>query len=188
MLTRKVLLFSLLILLVQADLDSNDTGIQAIATDQGSSDEAPTGSMNVLSPDQLESVKMVSPEQPDQSQFNGRPSGSSSSETTDTAAAGQVTAAEPSAAAVNSVEEEEEDDNSDSEENGRKSFRSAKPQRALPHQSTAHITQSTAHIVQSPAHLPPIPAVPSQPVVPNPKAMVRTRTSKKRSRTSRRQI
>ncbi|XP_056877083.1 uncharacterized protein si:ch211-133n4.6 isoform X7 [Takifugu flavidus] len=165
MLTRKVLLFSLLILLVQADLDSNDTGIQAIAT----------GSMNVLSPDQLESVKMVSPEQPDQSQFNGRPSaGSSSSETTDTAAAGQVTAAE--------------DDNSDSEENGRKSFRSAKPQRALPHQSTAHITQSTAHIVQSPAHLPPIPAVPSQPVVPNPKAMVRTRTSKKRSRTSRRQI
>ncbi|XP_056877082.1 uncharacterized protein si:ch211-133n4.6 isoform X6 [Takifugu flavidus] len=174
MLTRKVLLFSLLILLVQADLDSNDTGIQAIATDQGSSDEAPTGSMNVLSPDQLESVKMVSPEQPDQSQFNGRPSGSSSSETTDTAAAGQVTAAE--------------DDNSDSEENGRKSFRSAKPQRALPHQSTAHITQSTAHIVQSPAHLPPIPAVPSQPVVPNPKAMVRTRTSKKRSRTSRRQI
>ncbi|TWW65909.1 hypothetical protein D4764_21G0008090 [Takifugu flavidus] len=64
MLTRKVLLFSLLILLVQADLDSNDTGIQAIATDQGSSDEAPTGSMNVLSPDQLESVKMVSPEQP----------------------------------------------------------------------------------------------------------------------------
>eukprot|EP00064_Thunnus_orientalis_P019342 superscaffoldBa00004797_g19459 len=54
MLSRNVvLLFSLFALLVEGDLDSNDAGIQAMSTDKDStSDEAPTESMNAVSPDQ----------------------------------------------------------------------------------------------------------------------------------------
>ncbi|XP_030003289.1 predicted GPI-anchored protein 58 isoform X1 [Sphaeramia orbicularis] len=179
MLTRNVvLLFSLLFVLVKGDLDSNDAGIQAMSTDKDStSDEAPTESMNAVSPDQ-----------PDESQLNaGGPSdSSSSSETPDAPAANQVTAPEP--AAANSVEEDDDDDNSDSEEAGQKkiSSRSAKPQSpALPPQSPAQVNQSPA---QNQRSLAPIPQNPVQPIVPQPKSAVRNRSSKRRSRTGRRQI
>ncbi|XP_051812057.1 uncharacterized protein si:ch211-133n4.6 [Acanthochromis polyacanthus] len=163
MFTRNVvLLFSLLVLLVEGDLDSNDAGIQAMSTDKDStSDEAPTESMNAVSPDQ-----------PDEPQFYGAAADTSSSSSEAAAPeANQVTAPEPAAAAANSVEEEEdEDDSVDSDEGGKKKFssRSAKP-------------QSPVHVVQSPA-------LPPQPVIPQPKAVVVRRTSKRRSRTNRRQI
>ncbi|XP_049458578.1 cytochrome c1 isoform X1 [Epinephelus fuscoguttatus] len=171
MLTRKVvLLLSLSVLLVEGDFDTNDAGIQAMSTDKDStSDEAPTESMNAISPDQ-----------PDEPQYYGAgPSDttSSSSEIADAPAASQVTAPEPAAATAISVEEEDEDESSDSEEGGKKHFssRSAKAQSpALPPQSPAHVIDS--------------PAVPRQPIIPQPKALVRNRTSKRRSRTNRRQI
>ncbi|XP_049458579.1 nucleolar and coiled-body phosphoprotein 1 isoform X2 [Epinephelus fuscoguttatus] len=160
MLTRKVvLLLSLSVLLVEGDFDTNDAGIQAMSTDKDStSDEAPTESMNAISPDQPDTT-------------------SSSSEIADAPAASQVTAPEPAAATAISVEEEDEDESSDSEEGGKKHFssRSAKAQSpALPPQSPAHVIDS--------------PAVPRQPIIPQPKALVRNRTSKRRSRTNRRQI
>ncbi|XP_036001252.1 uncharacterized protein si:ch211-133n4.6 isoform X1 [Fundulus heteroclitus] len=171
MLTRKViLLFSLCVLLVKGDFDTNDVGSQAISTDKDSlSDEAPTESMNVVSPDQ-----------PDESQYYaGGPSdtSSTSSETADTPAVDQVSAHEPVAASPSSAEEEDEEKGNDSEEGGKKKFssRSAKPQ------SPAHTNQSPAHIIQ-------IPALPPQPVAPQPKTLPRTRSSKRRSRTNRRQI
>ncbi|KAK9539609.1 hypothetical protein VZT92_003436 [Zoarces viviparus] len=162
MLTRNVLLlFSLFILLVEADLDSNDAGIQAMFTDKDStSDEAPTESMNA-----------ISPHHPDTS--------SSSSETADAPAANPVTAPEPAAAAANSVEEEDEDESSNSKEGGNKKFssRSAKPQSsALPPQRPAHIIINHS------------PALPSQPIIPQLKALVGNHKPKRRSRTNRRQI
>ncbi|KAM4550025.1 uncharacterized protein V3H82_019237 isoform 3-T3 [Fundulus diaphanus] len=160
MLTRKViLLFSLCVLFVKGDFDTNDVGSQAISTDKDSlSDEAPT----------------------DESQYYaGGPSdtSSTSSETADTPAVDQVSAHEPVAASPSSAEEEDEDKGNDSEEGGKKKFssRSAKPQ------SPAHTNQSPAHIIQ-------IPALPPQPVAPQPKTLPRTRSSKRRSRTNRRQI
>ncbi|XP_049890763.1 uncharacterized protein si:ch211-133n4.6 isoform X2 [Epinephelus moara] len=161
MLTRKVvLLLSLSILLVEGDFDTNDAGIQAMSTDKDStSDEAPTESMNAVSPDQ-----------PDEPQYYG--AGPS-----DTTSSSSEIADEPAAATAISVEEEDEDESSDSEEEGKKHFssRSAKPQSpALPPQSPAHVIDS--------------PAVPRQPIIPQPKALVRNRTSKRRSRTNRRQI
>ncbi|XP_039676296.1 uncharacterized protein si:ch211-133n4.6 isoform X2 [Perca fluviatilis] len=178
MLTRNVvLLFSLFVLLVMGDLDSNDAGIQAMSTDKDStSDEAPTESMNAVSPDQ-----------PDESQYyGGGPAdmSSSSSETADAQSANQVTAPEPVAAAKS--EEEEDDETSDSEEEGKNKFnsRSAKPQSpVLPQQSPVLPQLSTGHIIISPAH-----ALPPQPIIPQPKALVRNRMSKRRSRTNRRQI
>ncbi|KAF0024120.1 hypothetical protein F2P81_022922 [Scophthalmus maximus] len=138
MLTRNIfLVFSLFILLVEGDLDSNDVGMQATSTDKDStSDEAPTESMNAISPDQ-----------PDEAQsFGGGPA----------------------------------DD--DSDEGGKKKFgsRSAKPQRPPP--PAAHVPpMMPVHVVQSSALLP-------QPIIPQPKALVRSRASKRRSRTNRRQI
>ncbi|XP_050934540.1 uncharacterized protein si:ch211-133n4.6 [Lates calcarifer] len=185
MFTRNVVLvFSLFILLVEGDLDSSDAGIQVMSTDKDStSDEAPTESMNAVSPDQ-----------PDEPQYyGGGPSdtSSSSSETADAPATNQVTAPEPAAAAANSVEEEDEDESSDSEEGGKKKFssRSAKPQ------SPVQLQQPPPNVQQSPA-LPPIsstrviqnPPLPPQPIIPQPKALVRSRTSKRRSRANRRQI
>lgn len=54
MLTRNILIFcALTVLLTEADLDAVDGAPQAISTDQDStSDEAPTESMNSVSPDQ----------------------------------------------------------------------------------------------------------------------------------------
>ncbi|XP_047240177.1 uncharacterized protein si:ch211-133n4.6 isoform X1 [Girardinichthys multiradiatus] len=171
MLTRKViLLFSLFVLLVKGDFDTSDVGSQAISTDKDSlSDEAPTESMNIVSPDQT-----------DESQYYaGGPSDPriTSSETADTPAGEQVAAPEPAAAALSSAEEEDEDEGNDSEEGAKKKFnsRSAKPP------SSAHANQSPAHIVQVPALLP-------QPVAPQPKTLPKTRSSKRRSRTNHRQI
>ncbi|KAL7382204.1 hypothetical protein ABVT39_018455 [Epinephelus coioides] len=155
-----VLLLSLSVLLVEGDFDTNDAGIQAMSTDKDStSDEAPTESMNAVSPDQ-----------PDEPQYYG--AGPS-----DTTSSSSEIADEPAAATAISVEEEDEDESSDSEEGGKKHFssRSAKPQSpALPPQSPAHVIDS--------------PAVPRQPIIPQPKALVRNRTSRRRSRTNRRQI
>ncbi|XP_047240178.1 uncharacterized protein si:ch211-133n4.6 isoform X2 [Girardinichthys multiradiatus] len=160
MLTRKViLLFSLFVLLVKGDFDTSDVGSQAISTDKDSlSDEAPTESMNIVSPDQTDPRI-------------------TSSETADTPAGEQVAAPEPAAAALSSAEEEDEDEGNDSEEGAKKKFnsRSAKPP------SSAHANQSPAHIVQVPALLP-------QPVAPQPKTLPKTRSSKRRSRTNHRQI
>ncbi|TMS18711.1 hypothetical protein E3U43_011037 [Larimichthys crocea] len=169
MLTRNVvLLFSLFILLVEGDV--NNAGIQAMSTDS-TSDEAPTESMNAVSPDQPES------------QYFGPSDTSSSSETADAPTAHQVTAPDPAAATANSVEEEG-DASLGSEEAGKKksSSRSAKPQ------SNALPPQNPAHIIQVPAHSPQSPALPPQPIIPQAKALVRNRTSKRRSRTNRRQI
>ncbi|XP_036949460.1 uncharacterized protein si:ch211-133n4.6 [Acanthopagrus latus] len=167
MLTRNVvILFSLFVLLVEGDLDSNDAGIQAMSTDKDSiSDEAPTESMNAVSPDQ-----------PDTS--------SSSSETADAPAANQVTVHEPAAAAAISVEEEDEDERSDSEEGGKKKFNS----RSVKPQSPAVLPQNPVGFIKSPSHLPQSPALPLQPLIPQPKTLVRNRTSKRRSRTNRPQI
>nr|XP_040045683.1 uncharacterized protein si:ch211-133n4.6 [Gasterosteus aculeatus aculeatus] len=122
MLTRNLLLlFSLVLLLVEADLNSNDNGIEILSTDKEStSDEAPT-----------ESMKAISPNHPDTS--------SSSSETADAPAANQVTAPEPAAA---SVEEEEDNEHSNSK-GGNKKFqpRSAEPPRP------AHPPQRPALII-----------------------------------------
>ncbi|XP_036421586.1 uncharacterized protein si:ch211-133n4.6 isoform X2 [Colossoma macropomum] len=54
MLTRNILIFcAVTVLLAEADLDAVDGGPQAMSTDQDStSDEAPTESMNSVSPDQ----------------------------------------------------------------------------------------------------------------------------------------
>ncbi|AWP21185.1 Hypothetical protein SMAX5B_003147 [Scophthalmus maximus] len=126
MLTRNIfLVFSLFILLVEGDLDSNDVGMQATSTE----------SMNAISPDQP------------------------------APAANQVTAPDD-----------------DSDEGGKKKFgsRSAKPQRPPP--PAAHVPpMMPVHVVQSSALLP-------QPIIPQPKALVRSRASKRRSRTNRRQI
>ncbi|CAG5887062.1 unnamed protein product [Menidia menidia] len=151
-----VLLVSIFVLLVEGDLDSNDAGIQAMPTDKDStSDEAPTESMNVVSPDY-----------PDESQYYGKgPSdtSSSSSETSDTPVPNQVTAPE--------------DESTDSDEGGKKKF-----------SSRSSKAQNPAHIAQSPVHVAHIPAPPPLPIVPQPKALVRSRVSKRRSRTNRRQI
>ncbi|XP_047461641.1 uncharacterized protein si:ch211-133n4.6 [Mugil cephalus] len=171
MLTRNLVFLVSLVLMVEGDLDSNDTGIQAMSTDKDStSDEAPTESMNAVSPDQ-----------PDEFQFHGggpADTSSSSSEAADAPTANHVTAPEPVAvAAANSVEEEDEDENADSDEGGKKKFasRSSKPQ------SPAHTHLSQVHDVQRPGlSLPP--------VVPQPKALARRRTSKRRAKTNRRQI
>ncbi|KAG7225286.1 hypothetical protein INR49_007133, partial [Caranx melampygus] len=158
-----ILLFSLFVLLVEGDLDSNDAGIQATSTDKDStSDEAPTESMNAVSPDQ-----------PDEPHYHGGlPS-------------------EPAASAANSVEEEDEDETSDSGEGGKKKFssRSAKPPSAAQSQQIPpRIQQSPALPPINPAHVVEIPALLPQPIIPQPKALVRSRTSKRRSRTNRRQI
>ncbi|XP_063737666.1 uncharacterized protein si:ch211-133n4.6 isoform X2 [Eleginops maclovinus] len=94
-------------------------------------------------------------------------------------AANHVTAPETAAAAANSVEDDE-DGKRDSEEGEKKKFRSAKPQ------SPAPPPQIPAHVIISPAQ--PSPAHSLEPIMPQPKAAVRNRTSKRRSRTSRRQI
>ncbi|XP_040908907.1 uncharacterized protein DDB_G0284459 isoform X2 [Toxotes jaculatrix] len=158
--------------MVEGDLDSNDARIQAMSTDKDStSDEAPTESMNAVSPDQ-----------PDELQYNGGgPSDASSSSTETGDAANQMTAAESAAAVANSVEEDE-DESADSEEGGKKQFGS----RSAKHPSPVQPQQPPPRVIQSPA-LPPQPIVP-QPIVPQPKALVRSRTSKRRSRTNRRQI
>lgn len=166
-----VLLFSVFVLLVEGDLDSNDVQIHTTSTDKDStSDEVPTESMNAISPDQ-----------PDESQYyGGGPSdaSSSSSEAADTSATNHITAPEPvAAAAANSVEEEDEDESADSEEVGKKKFNSrlAKPQSpVLNHPSAVHAFES--------------PALPPQPIIPQPKTLVRSRMPKRRSRTNRRQI
>ncbi len=77
-----------------------------------------------------------------------------------------------------------EDESKDSEEGGKKKFsaRSAKPQRPL------LFSQPSADVIHSPAHSQQSLALPRQPVIPPPKALVRNRTSKRRSRTNRRQI
>ncbi|KAG7500720.1 hypothetical protein JOB18_027453 [Solea senegalensis] len=168
MLTRNVVVvLSLVVLLVEGDLDSNDVGKPAVSTDKDlTSDEAPTESMNVISADQ-----------PDEAQFvGGGPSDgmSSSSEIVDEAAVAAV-------AAVNSVEDDDEDESATSGEGGKKKFssRSAGPP---VHQSPRLLPISPAHVIQSPALLP------AQPIIPQPKALVRSRASKRRSRTNRRQI
>ncbi|KAG7500721.1 hypothetical protein JOB18_027453 [Solea senegalensis] len=178
MLTRNVVVvLSLVVLLVEGDLDSNDVGKPAVSTDKDlTSDEAPTESMNVISADQ-----------PDEAQFvGGGPSDgmSSSSEIVDAPAANQVTAPEAAVAAVaavNSVEDDDEDESATSGEGGKKKFssRSAGPP---VHQSPRLLPISPAHVIQSPALLP------AQPIIPQPKALVRSRASKRRSRTNRRQI
>lgn len=77
-----------------------------------------------------------------------------------------------------------EDERSDSEEGGKKKFNSrlAKPQ------SPAMLPQNPVGLIKSPSHLPQIPALPLQPIIPQPKTLVRNRTSKRRSRTNRPQI
>nr|XP_043908112.1 uncharacterized protein si:ch211-133n4.6 isoform X2 [Solea senegalensis] len=167
MLTRNVVVvLSLVVLLVEGDLDSNDVGKPAVSTDKDlTSDEAPT----------------------DEAQFvGGGPSDgmSSSSEIVDAPAANQVTAPEAAVAAVaavNSVEDDDEDESATSGEGGKKKFssRSAGPP---VHQSPRLLPISPAHVIQSPALLP------AQPIIPQPKALVRSRASKRRSRTNRRQI
>ncbi|KAI9535951.1 hypothetical protein NQZ68_038738 [Dissostichus eleginoides] len=94
-------------------------------------------------------------------------------------AANHVTAPESGPAAANSVEDDE-DESRDSEEGEKKKSRSAKPQ------SPAPSPQIPAHVIISPAQ--PSPALSPEPIMPQPKAAVRNRTSKRRSRTSRRQI
>ncbi|XP_068188698.1 uncharacterized protein si:ch211-133n4.6 [Antennarius striatus] len=179
MLTRNVvLLLSLFVLLVEGDMDANDTGIQTMSTDKDStSDEAPTESLNAVSPDQ--------PDEPQSQGAGPSESSSSSSEITDTAAANQVTAAEPPAA--NSAEQgddKDEDESSDSEEVGRKKFspRSTKPQ------TSNILPPNPAHNVKVPAHLPQSPALPAQVINPRPKVQVRSRAAKRRQRTNRRHI
>ncbi|KAM6974021.1 uncharacterized protein LKV04_015703 [Tautogolabrus adspersus] len=117
MLYRNVLLlFSVFVLLVEADLDTNNTEIQGVTTDKDStSSEAPT---------------------------------------------------EPAVTAANTSEKEDEDESFDSDEGGKKNFRAKS-------QIPAHNPSST---------------FPHQPIIPQPKAAVRNRTSKRRSRTNRRQI
>ncbi|KAK5873439.1 hypothetical protein PBY51_018479 [Eleginops maclovinus] len=85
----------------------------------------------------------------------------------------------PTAPAANHVTAPE-DGKRDSEEGEKKKFRSAKPQ------SPAPPPQIPAHVIISPAQ--PSPAHSLEPIMPQPKAAVRNRTSKRRSRTSRRQI
>ncbi|KAM9737241.1 uncharacterized protein ACNS7B_012998 isoform 2-T2 [Menidia menidia] len=181
-----VLLVSIFVLLVEGDLDSNDAGIQAMPTDKDStSDEAPTEQARRFNLQQNsngwigESMNVVSPDYPDESQYYGKgPSdtSSSSSETSDTPVPNQVTAPEPVVAAANSVEEED-DESTDSDEGGKKKF-----------SSRSSKAQNPAHIAQSPVHVAHIPAPPPLPIVPQPKALVRSRVSKRRSRTNRRQI
>ncbi|XP_037329195.1 uncharacterized protein si:ch211-133n4.6 isoform X2 [Pungitius pungitius] len=147
MLTRNLLLlFSLVLLLVEADLNSNDK--------ESTSDEAPTESMNA-----------ISPHHPDTS--------SSSSETADAPAANQLTAPEPAAV---SVEEEEDNEHSKSKEGGNKKFRprSAKPARP------AHPPQRPALMITNQS-----PTLPSQPIIPQLKALVRNQKPKRRSRINR---
>ncbi|CAB1451518.1 unnamed protein product [Pleuronectes platessa] len=162
-----VLVLSLFVLLVDGDLDSNDVGIHATSTDKDStSDEAPTQSMNAISPDQ-----------PDEAQYvGGGPSdaSSSSTETADAPAANQVTAPEPGTAATNSVEDTDDDKSSESEERGKKRFssRSAKSQSApKSQQPPPHVDQSPALLPNSPARVILSPALPPQPIIPQPKAL-----------------
>ncbi|XP_067333048.1 uncharacterized protein si:ch211-133n4.6 isoform X2 [Channa argus] len=177
MITRRVfLLFSLFVLMVQGDLDSNDVGIQTMSTDKDStSDEAPTESMNAVSPEQLEHL------------YHGRgPSdtSSSSSEVADAPAANQVTVPEPAAAATNSVEEQD-DESADSEEGGKKRFssRSSKP----PHRPT-HIQRNPSQAIPHSFLSVPSPALNPQPIFPQSKTQLRSRMTKRRSRTNRHQI
>ncbi|KAM4631340.1 uncharacterized protein ACJ7VT_000807 isoform 5-T5 [Polymixia lowei] len=175
MLTRKILLLcSLGVLLVEGDLDTNDGSIQTTSTDKDStSDEAPTESMNAISPDQYE-----------EPQYYGGPSDTSSTSTetgankepqyyggpSDTSSTSTETGANNMVAAADSVEEEDEESpDSDEGEKRKTPQRSAKPQPAAP-----------------PAPQPLLP----QPVEPQPRPQaVRSRApSKRRSRTNRRQI
>ncbi|KAM4631339.1 uncharacterized protein ACJ7VT_000807 isoform 4-T4 [Polymixia lowei] len=175
MLTRKILLLcSLGVLLVEGDLDTNDGSIQTTSTDKDStSDEAPTESMNAISPDQYE-----------EPQYYGGPSDTSSTSTETGANNTSSTSTETGAntpatsdmsgpdmvAAADSVEEEDEESpDSDEGEKRKTPQRSAKPQPAAP-----------------PAPQPLLP----QPVEPQPRPQaVRSRApSKRRSRTNRRQI
>ncbi|XP_037329196.1 uncharacterized protein si:ch211-133n4.6 isoform X3 [Pungitius pungitius] len=145
MLTRNLLLlFSLVLLLVEADLNSNDNGIEVQST---------------------ESMNAISPHHPDTS--------SSSSETADAPAANQLTAPEPAAV---SVEEEEDNEHSKSKEGGNKKFRprSAKPARP------AHPPQRPALMITNQS-----PTLPSQPIIPQLKALVRNQKPKRRSRINR---
>ncbi|XP_067334643.1 uncharacterized protein si:ch211-133n4.6 isoform X4 [Channa argus] len=166
MITRRVfLLFSLFVLMVQGDLDSNDVGIQTMSTDKDStSDEAPTESMNAVSPEQLEHL------------YHGR--GPSAP------AANQVTVPEPAAAATNSVEEQD-DESADSEEGGKKRFssRSSKP----PHRPT-HIQRNPSQAIPHSFLSVPSPALNPQPIFPQSKTQLRSRMTKRRSRTNRHQI
>ncbi|KAM4631341.1 uncharacterized protein ACJ7VT_000807 isoform 6-T6 [Polymixia lowei] len=163
MLTRKILLLcSLGVLLVEGDLDTNDGSIQTTSTDKDStSDEAPTESMNAISPDQYE-----------EPQYYGGPSDTSSTSTetgANTPATSDMSGPDMVAAADSVEEEDEESPDSDEGEKRKTPQRSAKPQPAAP-----------------PAPQPLLP----QPVEPQPRPQaVRSRApSKRRSRTNRRQI
>ncbi|KAM9385910.1 uncharacterized protein KZ484_007512 [Pholidichthys leucotaenia] len=155
-----VLLFSVFLLQVKAD--ANEAGLQTTSTDKDSiSDEAPTESMNAVIPDQ-----------PDEPQYYGggqAETSSSSSEMPDSPDAIQGISPEPVVAAVNNVEEDDEDESTDSEEGGKKKTGSG----SVKPQGSTHIKQS--------------PALPPQPIIPQPKTL-KSRSSKRRSRTSRRQI
>uniref|UniRef100_A0A9J7YVZ3 Si:ch211-133n4.6 n=1 Tax=Cyprinus carpio carpio TaxID=630221 RepID=A0A9J7YVZ3_CYPCA len=107
MLTRNVLILcSLALVLVKADIEAADGGSQAMfATDPDStSDEAPTESMNLLSPD-LPNDELL---------YNGATADASS--TSAEAGAPQVKDVPKADAAKSSMEEPEEDEAPDSEE------------------------------------------------------------------------
>ncbi|KAM4631338.1 uncharacterized protein ACJ7VT_000807 isoform 3-T3 [Polymixia lowei] len=184
MLTRKILLLcSLGVLLVEGDLDTNDGSIQTTSTDKDStSDEAPTESMNAISPDQYEPQYYGGPSDTSSTstetgankepQYYGGPSDTSSTSTetgANTPATSDMSGPDMVAAADSVEEEDEESPDSDEGEKRKTPQRSAKPQPAAP-----------------PAPQPLLP----QPVEPQPRPQaVRSRApSKRRSRTNRRQI
>ncbi|KAK2830989.1 hypothetical protein Q5P01_018920 [Channa striata] len=111
---------------------------------------------------------------------------SSSSEVADAPAANQVTApvSERAAAAANSVEEQDDNESTDSEEGGKKKFSSRS---SKPHQRPAHIQRDPPQLIQRSFISAPSPALHPQPIIPQSKTL-RSRLSKRRSRTSRHQI
>ncbi|XP_065138867.1 uncharacterized protein [Paramisgurnus dabryanus] len=108
MLTRNILvLCSLALVLVEADIEAVDGGSQAMfATDQDStSDEAPTESMNLVSPDQPNDELL---------HYNGANADASSAETVNNAP--QVNDVPKADAAKSSMEDNDEEEAPDSEE------------------------------------------------------------------------
>ncbi|XP_062343102.1 uncharacterized protein si:ch211-133n4.6 [Osmerus eperlanus] len=124
--SRNILIFlSLVVLLVEAELDTNDGGIQAMSTDKDStSDEAPTESMNAVSPDHPN----------DEPLYDNRAAADASSTSAEAAPeAPKPNVVNGAGAAANSVEDDDEDDDSDSDEGARKRIipRASKSQKTV---------------------------------------------------------
>ncbi|XP_058234085.1 uncharacterized protein si:ch211-133n4.6 isoform X2 [Hemibagrus wyckioides] len=112
MLTRNIIIFcTLAVLLAEADLDAANGGLQAMSTgtDQDStSDEAPTESMNSVSPDQPNGEPQL---------YNGATADASSTSAEAGQAAGpQVNDVTTADATKSSTEEQDENESPESEE------------------------------------------------------------------------